>query len=938
VLKRITSAVSISVVFIVLIAVFTEAQVSREVHPPHFAKETLGETMKPWFQSRESGLFGNNSPSPRIDADGTNIEFVGHWPFSNYSEAIVVHGDFTYWAAGGGIYVMYTANPAYPSKNTEITTHGVVEDLAIYGSHLYVAAGRAGLLIVDISSPPHFDIVGSFETENNALGVDVSDGYAYVADSDVETSVYVHILDITDPTSPVIASRIEGDYYDDEFYVDVAVSGSYAYVNDAFDMLRIYDISDPATPAMVGQGSIQGYGHDVKVQGNYAYIPDGWEGFQIIDVSDPSSPSVCGNYYGTAGCGVDHIAISGNYVYMPHGACDVHIVSISDPCSPTLAGICESRWLNQSVAVDGEYVYVGGGWYGLDVFHVSVPSNPQLVGTYDIPNHAWDVEVKENYAYMAYHSGLAVFNISDATSPRLIAFAQDPERIAANVSLYGDYAFVAGEFSDGFLIYDISVPNSPGLVGTFNVGRSFRDVEISGNYAYAVAPDAWFGIIDISDPESPTLEGSTQLDGGAFGIAVSGDYACVVGYGDSDGSLRVVDISNKSNPTSVGSSEPLWADHDVVAAGNYVYVVANGQLEIYDIENPASPTLVGVSGDYYDNVCGRLGIAGIGSSLDLVGDWIYIGGEDDVRIVDVSDPASPVCLGKYEIPYTAQGVTAAGDYIYVANGICGLLILEYVPPQCLITLTSPNGGESYLEGDNHDITWTSEDASGHVKIEYSTNGGSDWETVIDDTPDDGTYFWTVPNTPSADCLVKICDAGDESCCDQSDAAFEITERGDLSITTGELPEGTGGCAYDATLTATGGFPPYTWSITDGDFPPGLDLDPESGGFSGAPDAADTYCFTIGVEDDMGGTASQEYCLIVNPYDNVKADANNDCTVNVLDAIFVVNIILDVIEPTPDQHWCADCNGPQGDCGGDESINVLDALKIVNIILQLDVCP
>ncbi|UCE17710.1 MAG: hypothetical protein JSV84_12605, partial [Gemmatimonadota bacterium] len=40
---------------------------------------------------------------------------------------------------------------------------------------------------------------------------------------------------------------------------------------------------------------------------------------------------------------------------------------------------------------------------------------------------------------------------------------------------------------------------------------------------------------------------------------------------------------------------------------------------------------------------------------------------------------------------------------------------------------------------------------------------------------------------------------------------------------------------------------------------------------------------------------------------------------------------------PSWYWAADCNGPRGNCNGDGIVDVLDALKIVNIILQLDEC-
>jgi Subtilase family/Putative Ig domain len=58
----------------------------------------------------------------------------------------------------------------------------------------------------------------------------------------------------------------------------------------------------------------------------------------------------------------------------------------------------------------------------------------------------------------------------------------------------------------------------------------------------------------------------------------------------------------------------------------------------------------------------------------------------------------------------------------------------------------------------------------------------------------------------------------------------------LSITTTDLPGGRVGTAYSATLTATGGSPPYTWLFAGGTLPPGLELNPSTGALSGTPTA------------------------------------------------------------------------------------------------------
>jgi len=94
-----------------------------------------------------------------------------------------------------------------------------------------------------------------------------------------------------------------------------------------------------------------------------------------------------------------------------------------------------------------------------------------------------------------------------------------------------------------------------------------------------------------------------------------------------------------------------------------------------------------------------------------------------------------------------------------------------------ITVTAPNGGETWYANSHRNITWTSTGFADNVKIELSTDAGASWSQVITaSTANTGTYDWTVPSLagmPLTNCRVRISNASGSSPLDVSNANFTI---------------------------------------------------------------------------------------------------------------------------------------------------------------------
>lgn len=101
---------------------------------------------------------------------------------------------------------------------------------------------------------------------------------------------------------------------------------------------------------------------------------------------------------------------------------------------------------------------------------------------------------------------------------------------------------------------------------------------------------------------------------------------------------------------------------------------------------------------------------------------------------------NPLVVGPVINPWSFTSAAAGGG----GGGGGGI-----VSPS-VISLTAPNGGESWAGGSSHNVTWiTSGLAINKVKLFYSLDRGVTFPNeIVADENNDGSYAWTVPNITS----------------------------------------------------------------------------------------------------------------------------------------------------------------------------------------------
>ncbi|NYT11208.1 MAG: hypothetical protein GKC03_01495 [Methanomassiliicoccales archaeon] len=175
----------------------------------------------------------------------------------------------------------------------------------------------------------------------------------------------------------------------------------------------------------------------------------------------------------------------------------------------------------------------------------------------------------------------------------------------------------------------------------------------------------------------------------------------------------------------------------------------------------------------------------VGDSVEIsatISDQTPIGGQNitfwigDDKIGEATTNASGVASIEY-VPsvagsYTVECLFTFGYTVNSANASFDAII----PPT--ITVTSPDGGENWVKGDIHNITWNSTGDVENVKIELYKDGSLN-TTISATTANDGSFSWNISEGQATgeDFKIKIVAIDDPEVFGMSSANFEISEAG-----------------------------------------------------------------------------------------------------------------------------------------------------------------
>lgn len=216
---------------------------------------------------------------------------------------------------------------------------------------------------------------------------------------------------------------------------------------------------------------------------------------------------------------------------------------------------------------------------------------------------------------------------------------------------------------------------SPSLteIGVFNPFQEPVDVAVSGGYAY-ITDQQGLWVVNVSDLSRVREEAFVSLAIVGQRVVVGGRYVYVA---QQEG-ICAVDVYAPMAPELVTCVDIPRGLMDLRVAGEYLYARdASGVIGVFDHSSPSHMRQVGV----YDPP-GQIYPSEIGGNLVFVvrdwartdllqsfwiaGDYAFVADLDGgLRVVDVSNPSSPVEVAQVEVTFQPADVGVAGGYIYI---------------------------------------------------------------------------------------------------------------------------------------------------------------------------------------------------------------------------------------------------------------------------------
>lgn len=589
-----------------------------------------------------------NNPPPGAEFNPVDItpSYLSLMPVNAHT--IAVDGNYLYIASVKGMEIFDISNRRNPVWVSNIDLPRGSFDFVIHDDTACTVSGDRSFTLVDISDPINARVINACTTRSSAYCTAIDDDRVYIGGvnrSNMPENAQLEIYDITYPQAPTELMSMEME----DRINDILPTDEYIYLAAGENGLVILENDPESLFREVGSFPME-EADGVAVDGNYAWVTDG-SGIRAVDISNPSNPRDAG-YLELNGIPQkvfirDGYALAGDY---NNG---VHICELNPPDSITRTALIERVSEFMTFAMSGDFVYVPYR-FGISVYDVGRPDSPEEVGLYPVIGDCQALCIEGGYAYTMDYYGLRVIYIDPPESAHVVGFLETEPHHRFDSLIFSDNRVYANDQDGGVLIFNVETPSEPTLEkevrsgiyhmhGVFDglvchsdsthvlhitdilypgsplavwnqpMPGAIESFERRENRAYVVSDN--LDLLDTSNPVNPEIVNSIEFpwelidideaERVAYAMELSNMTFPSAGWSSADYELHSVDITSLNNDRASSTGTPLprildtrdygtlSTNYSADVAGDYLYLVINGNLDIIDVSSPENLTRVG---------------------------------------------------------------------------------------------------------------------------------------------------------------------------------------------------------------------------------------------------------------------------------------------------------------------------------------------------------
>jgi len=582
------------------------------------------------------------------NSDG--LREVGRWPWGPSWE-LCGRDSLLFLGSGSGVRILSIMDSTRPRMLGQINARGLVSQLVVQDSLLFVACGGWGAQVYSVTDPAHPRELGSMDAVIYDLAVVDTLCFTLGVISGSSATDSLRVYSIADPRQPRQLSAIRDSGY------TLAVTNGHAFSGGRW-VMNIYDARNPRAPQWVN--SWGGSTMVLAAEGNKLYHLDVDPNLlRILNVSDPQSITEFGRVTDLGG---DAIYVADEYAYTgDQYVKGFVVVDVSDSTRPVeLGNVGMDGWeCDPFVFQPRSYAYLATHWGGLAVIDIHDPAHPRIDSAWFASDAAVDVHADGSRLYVANtKAGLQIVNISDPTSPQTLARYDTAGQLPQlhTVTARDSFAYISWA-PPPFRVVDVGDPVRPRFVGSCWVTNIPEDMVLRDSFVYCAEANR-FQIVNVARPRQPVLVGSCNGDGVAIVVRDTFAYTGA-------GAVRVTNVARPDSPfvvTTIGRASPDLSIVDSILFCN------PGPAIWYSLANPAVPVPI----DSIDMGHWITAMAAVDRTVYACSGPTYT----TLYAISIADLHQPRVIAQASLPYTANRITYAAPYLYLSCWEAGVCIFD----------------------------------------------------------------------------------------------------------------------------------------------------------------------------------------------------------------------------------------------------------------------